>query len=76
MREERKHVSGYEWDRREHVSGYEWEMSESMSVVMNGRGERACYERERRKGIFATVGIYIKTMYKCRDVSPYMCKCD
>ena len=52
MREERKHVSGYEWDRREHVGGYEWEMrehvggyeremSESMSVVMNGRGERA-----------------------------------
>ena len=30
MREERKHVSGYEWDRREHVGGYEWEMSESM----------------------------------------------
>ena len=42
MREERKRVSGYEWDRREHVSGYEWEMSESMSVVMNGTGERAC----------------------------------
>ena len=48
---------------------YEWEMKEGVSVVMNGRGEGACQvSMNERDNIFATVGIYIKMIYKGRDV--------
>ena len=44
-------------------------MKEGVSVVMNGRGEGACQvSMNERDNIFATVGIYIKMIYKGRDV--------